>query len=95
MFGIFLHLTPVNKGDYLTGTGSIYVRTLEENTKNHFEAWRCILLTPTQITAAVEKMEKQYPDAKIKIVDWPNFLHLRKQWLELPRKPAKKMSLHL
>ena len=45
------------------------------------EAWRCILLTPTQITTVVEKMEKKHPDAKVTIVDWPNLLQLKNQFL--------------
>lgn len=44
------------------------------------EAWRCILLTPTHITTVVEKMERKYPDAKVKIVDWPNLLQLKRNF---------------
>lgn len=73
----------VVKGTFGKALEEVYARSSKGDKSNHFEPWRCILLTPTQINTVVEEMEKKYPDAKLKIVDWPNFLHLKKQWLNL------------
>ncbi|MCF7849295.1 MAG: hypothetical protein K9M45_10615 [Kiritimatiellales bacterium] len=73
-------------GRFAGALEKVYRQASDGRAANHFEPLRCILLTPTQITTVVEEMEKKYPDAKVKIVDWPNFLHLRKQWLSLKGK---------
>ncbi len=76
------HISTVRDGRFERMLDEVYSRSaVGEDTR--LEAWRCILLTPTQITTVVEKLEKKYPAAKVKIVDWPNLLQLKKQHLAL------------
>ncbi|RKX38944.1 MAG: hypothetical protein DRP64_14930 [Verrucomicrobia bacterium] len=76
------HVSMVRDGRFERMLDEVYARSaVGEDTR--LEAWRCILLTPTQITTVVEKLEKKYPDAKVKIVDWPNLLQLKKKFLNL------------
>ncbi len=78
----YFSVPDVVNGVFSRALEKVYSRSTNGNPDNYFEAWRCILLTPTQITTVVEAMEKKYPAANVKIVDWPNFLQLREQWLE-------------
>lgn len=74
------HVSMIRDGRFGQMLDAVYARSVA--TENiYMEAWRCVLLTPTQITTAVDEMEKKYPDAKVKIVDWPNLLQLKKQFL--------------
>ncbi len=74
------HVSMVRDGRFERMVDELYARS-EAGDATRLEAWRCVLLTPGQIVAAVKKMEKKYPDAKVEIVDWPNLLQLKKQYL--------------
>ncbi|MCE5198954.1 hypothetical protein LLG39_08255 [bacterium] len=49
-----------------------------------FKAYRCILVTPSMITNIVEKLRKEFPDAKVEITDLRNFYSLLSQKLSHP-----------
>ncbi len=73
----------ISDGTFAQALDEVYSRNLKGNREIHFEPWRCILVNPTQIATVVGEMEKKYPAAKVKIVDWPNLLQLKKQYLNL------------
>lgn len=75
------HVSMVRDGRFERMLDEVYARSAAGDDPR-LEVWRCILLTPTQIATAVEKMDRKYPDAKVRIVDWPNLLRLKKQYLE-------------
>lgn len=46
-----------------------------------FKAYRCILVKPSTITGIIEKLRKQYPEARVEIVDLRNYYRLLKHKL--------------
>ncbi|MEN8255400.1 MAG: GxGYxYP domain-containing protein [Verrucomicrobiota bacterium] len=76
-----VHVGRVLDGKFEQMLDEVYARSVAEPDTTRMEAWRCILVTPSHLVDAVEKMEKKYPGAKVKIVDWPNLLRLKKQHL--------------
>jgi hypothetical protein len=81
-FNYYASVPEVISGVFQQRLEKVYSKSSQESPDNQFEAWRCILLTPTHIATVVKAVEKKYPDANVQIVDWPNFLQLKKQWLE-------------
>ncbi|MFI4912140.1 MAG: GxGYxYP domain-containing protein [Sedimentisphaeraceae bacterium JB056] len=63
----------------------IYKESVEsEQYSANFNAYRCILVTPTMIYEAVAEARKRYPDAKVEIVDLENYFNLLKTKIVTP-----------
>jgi hypothetical protein len=61
-----------------------------------FKAYRCILVTPSMIVHIVEKLRKEFPNAKVEVVDLRNYYRLLQQnlskQLESPYADATEVS---
>ncbi|MHB1456007.1 MAG: GxGYxYP domain-containing protein [Armatimonadota bacterium] len=49
-----------------------------------FKAYRCILVTPSMIVHIIEKLQKEFPEAKVEAVDLRNYYRLLQQKLSKP-----------
>ena len=54
-------------------------RDSAESRRTAFHAFRVILMPPTLLVNAITRMEKQYPRARVKVMDAPNYFRLLKE----------------
>lgn len=57
----------------------IFSQASGEHSSTVFQACRCILWTPSQIAEVFDKLKKNHPTAKVKIVDAATFFDLKRQ----------------
>ncbi|MHB0998284.1 MAG: GxGYxYP domain-containing protein [Armatimonadota bacterium] len=51
-----------------------------------FKTYRCIIVTPSMITGIIEKLRKEFPEAKVEVTDLRNYYRLLGQKLRSPLK---------
>lgn len=60
-----------------------------------FRAYRCIALTPTMVVDAVESARRKYPQARVHVVDAPNYFRLLTHHLRQPAPETYKNAREL